>query len=308
MSSLVDRALKRPVAAVFVTVGLLLILAAPAIALHTNSSEETSLPQGTKIASTYQRMQDAFPGGGQPAWVVAAGDVASPTTHAAFKRLRSRALATGLMHDPVEYRESDDGGVAAMSVPLVGSGTDTRSERALGELRTLTSQTVGSVAGVDAAVGGLTASSKDFNDVLKSHLPIVFGFVLGFAFLVLLAAFRSIVVAVKAIVLNLLSLAAAYGLLVATFQWGWGESLLGFRSTGGITAWLPLFLFVVLFGLSMDYHVFILSRIREAFDRGMRTDQAVAYGIKQTAGVVTSAAIVMVAVFGIFATLTAVEL
>ena len=128
-------------------------------------------------------------------------------------------------------------------------------------------------------------------------MPLVFGFVLLFAFGLLLVSFRSIVIALKAIVLNLLSVAAAYGVLVAIFQWGWGESLLDFHSNGGIANWLPMFMFVILFGLSMDYHVFILSRIREAYDRGLSTDDAVAYGIKSTAGVVTSAAIVMVGVF-----------
>jgi len=136
----------------------------------------------------------------------------------------------------------------------------------------------------------------------------VFAFVLGFAFLLLLAAFRSLVISAKAILLNLLSVGAAYGILVATFQWGWGESILGFKSTHGVTSWLPLFLFVVLFGLSMDYHVFILSRIREAFDRGATTEEAVAHGIKTTAGVVTSAAFVMVGVFSIFATLSQIEM
>jgi uncharacterized membrane protein YdfJ with MMPL/SSD domain len=135
----------------------------------------------------------------------------------------------------------------------------------------------------------------------------VFAFVLVFAFALLLVTFRSIVIAAKAIVLNLLSVGAAYGVLVAVFQWGWGESLLGFRSIDGITSWLPLFLFVILFGLSMDYHVFILSRIREAFDRGMDTKEAVAHGVRTTASVVTSAAIVMVGVFGIFATLAILD-
>jgi RND superfamily putative drug exporter len=142
---------------------------------------------------------------------------------------------------------------------------------------------------------------------MVSHLPLVFGFVLGLAFLLLLVTFRSIVIPVKAIVLNLLSVGASYGVLKLVFQDGHGESLLGFESVGGITAWLPLFLFVILFGLSMDYHVFIVSRIREAVDRGMSTDDAVAHGIRSTAGVVTSAAVVMVAVFGIFATLSMVE-
>ena len=154
---------------------------------------------------------------------------------------------------------------------------------------------------------GMTAGSKDFNDVMKSRLPIVFAFVLGLAFILLLVTFRSIVIPIKAIVLNLLSVGAAYGVLKLVFQDGHGESLLGFQSIGGVTSWLPLFLFVILFGLSMDYHVFILSRIREAVDGGMSTDRAVAHGIKQTAGVVTSAAIVMVAVFSIFATLSSLE-
>jgi RND superfamily putative drug exporter len=120
--------------------------------------------------------------------------------------------------------------------------------------------------------------------------------------------FRSLIIPIKAIVLNLLSVGAAYGVMVATFQWGWGEKILGFESTGAITAWLPMFMFVILFGLSMDYHVFILSRIREAVDRGESTDDAVAHGIKSTAGVVTSAAVVMVAVFGIFATLSSIDM
>jgi uncharacterized membrane protein YdfJ with MMPL/SSD domain len=127
---------------------------------------------------------------------------------------------------------------------------------------------------------------------MKGALPYVFGFVLAFAFLLLLVSFRSVVIAAKAIVLNLLSVGAAYGVLVLVFQKGWGEGILGFKSNGGIASWLPLFMFVILFGLSMDYHVFILSRIREAYDRGMKTEDAVEHGIKTTAGVVTSATIV----------------
>ena len=161
--------------------------------------------------------------------------------------------------------------------------------------------TVGKLAGAEVAVNGLTAGSKDFIDVTTSRLPIVFGFVLSLAFILLLVTFRSIVVPIKAIVLNLLSVGSAYGVLVLVFQDGHGEKLLNFQSVGGIAPWIPLFLFVILFGLSMDYHVFILSRVREAVDRGMSTDDAVAHGIKSTAGVVTSAALVMVAVFGSFA-------
>jgi RND superfamily putative drug exporter len=142
---------------------------------------------------------------------------------------------------------------------------------------------------------------------MDSHLPIVFAFVLGMAFLLLLVTFRSIVIPIQAIALNLLSVGAAYGLLVLVFQDGVGHSLLGFQGTSQITSWLPLFLFVVLFGLSMDYHVFILSRVREAVDRGMSARDAALHGVRSTAGVVTSAALVMVGVFAIFGTLSILE-
>ena len=155
---------------------------------------------------------------------------------------------------------------------------------------------------------GQTAASHDWNAMMKSSVPYVFGFVLTFAFLLLLASFRSIVIAAKAVVLNLLSVAAAYGVVVAVFQYGWGENLLDFQSNGAIAPWLPLFLFVILFGLSMDYHVFILSRIREAYDRGMSTEDAIAHGIRTTAGTVTSAALVMVGAFSIFATLPILDM
>ena len=138
---------------------------------------------------------------------------------------------------------------------------------------------------------------------MKARAPIVFAYVLGLAFVLLLLTFRSLVIPIKAIVLNLLSVGAAYGVLVLIFQKGNLESLLHFTSVGGVTDWLPLFLFVILFGLSMDYHVLILSRVRESYESGMRTEDAVAHGIRATASVVTSAAIVMVAVFAIFATL-----
>jgi putative drug exporter of the RND superfamily len=168
--------------------------------------------------------------------------------------------------------------------------------------------TIGQIPGATYAVTGDTAASSDFNHAMKRSVPLVFGFVLTFAFLLLLVTFRSVVVAAKAIVLNLLSVGAAYGVLVAFFQYGWGEHLLNFRSNGGIASWLPMFMFVILFGLSMDYHVFILSRVREAVDAGMRTDDAVRHGITVTAGVVTSAALVMVGVFSLFGSLSSLEL
>ena len=167
--------------------------------------------------------------------------------------------------------------------------------------------TVGKVDGAETSVTGGAASTEDFNEVLGDRMPLVFVFVLGLAFLLMLFTFRSIVIPIKAIALNLLSVGAAYGVLVIVFQNGAGESLLGFESNGGITNWLPVFLFVILFGLSMDYHVFILSRVRELYDGGMSTEDAVREGISRTAGTVTSAAIVMVAVFGVFATLSFVD-
>ena len=154
----------------------------------------------------------------------------------------------------------------------------------------------------------MTAGTKDFNDLMKSRMPWVFAFVLGLAFVLLLMTFRSIVIPIKSILLNLLSVGSAYGILVLVFQHTWAEGILGFTSNGAITSWLPLFLFVVLFGLSMDYHVFILSRVKELVDRGMKTDEAVTKGIHQTAGTVTSAAIVMVAVFAVFATLRTIDM
>jgi RND superfamily putative drug exporter len=255
------------------------------------------------VMKTYDRIQAAFPGGAVPAQVVVkADDVTTPEVRAALQQLHDQAIATGRLSEPSGIDVSPDKTVAVMSLAVNGSGTDDASNRSVEVLREdVVPATVGKLGGAEVAVTGITAGSKDFLDVMKSHLPIVFGFVLALAFVLLLVTFRSIVVPIKAIVLNLLSVGAAYGVLTLVFQDGHGEQLLDFQSAGGITPWLPLFLFVILFGLSMDYHVFILSRIREAVDRGMSTDQAVAHGIKSTAGVVTSAAAVMVAVFSTFA-------
>jgi RND superfamily putative drug exporter len=162
--------------------------------------------------------------------------------------------------------------------------------------------------GTQEAVTGDTAATHDFNQTMKHRAPIVFAFVLGFAFLLLLLTFRSIVIPLKAILLNLLSVGAAYGVLVWIFQDGHLQGLLGFHSNGAVVTWLPLFLFTVLFGLSMDYHVFILSRVKELVDHGMPTDQAVERGIRTTASTVTSAAAVMIAVFAIFASLRTLDI
>ena len=304
-----DRVLRRPALSAAISAGVLIALAIPALSLHTANPGVDGIPKNLAIMKTYERMNNAFPGGEIPAVaVVQAKDVTSPQVTAAIKDLRREAIASGQVREPISVDLSANKRVALVSLPLVGNGTDAKSNAALETLRgSIIPQTIEKVPGAHADVTGQTAGSKDFNDLMKSHAPIVFAFVLSLAFLLLLVTFRSIVIPLKAIVLNLMSVAAAYGVLVLVFQHGWGESLLGFKSTGAITSWLPLFLFVVLFGLSMDYHVFILTRIREAFDRGMTTEDAVSHGIKSSAGVVTSAAIVMVAVFAIFASLSALE-
>jgi uncharacterized membrane protein YdfJ with MMPL/SSD domain len=308
-AAILDRVLARPVVSVVAAGGVLLALAIPAFGMHTINPGVAGLPRSLPIMRTYDRIQAAFPGGPLPATIVVrAGDVRAPEVQAGIAKLRARAARSNDFGRPVTTQVNPRHDLEIVSLPMAGDGTDTRSETALAALRDdLIPQTLGRVGGVRADVTGMTAGSKDFNDTIKSHLPIVFAFVLGLAFILLLVTFRSIVIPIKAIVLNLLSVGAAYGVLTLVFQDGHLEGPLSFHSLGGVTSWLPLFLFVILFGLSMDYHVFILSRIREAVDGGMRTDRAVAHGIKQTAGVVTSAAVVMVAVFAIFATLSSLE-
>ncbi|MCW2985293.1 MAG: family transporter, partial [Conexibacter sp.] len=300
-----DRVLRRPVAAMVGATALLLVLAAPVLHMHTADSGTEAIPRNLQVMKVYDKMQAAFPGGEIPAGVVIkAKDVTTPRIAAAVNQLEKDAVATGKVKEPIDVSISADKTVMDISLPIVGTGTDKASNDALAVLRGKVVPKFADAAGTKAYVTGMTAGSKDFNDLMKSRWPIVFGFVLSLAFLLLLMTFRSIVIPIKAIVLNLLSVGAAYGVLTWVFQDGHGEKLLGFQSTGSITSWLPMFLFVILFGLSMDYHVFILSRVREAFDRGMKTEDAVAHGIRTTAGTVTSAALVMVAVFGIFATLS----
>jgi RND superfamily putative drug exporter len=308
-SAILDPVLRHPVVAVVASGGALIVLALPVFHIHTSQTGLDALPKSIATVPTIQKVQQAFPGGATPALVAIQAPADSPVVKAAVTRLENRALATGLMTGPIAIDVSADRGTTRVAIPFRGNGTDSTSLRALHELRNVVlPATIGTLPNATYAVTGPTAASADANSLLKRSAPLVFAFVLTLAFLLLLVSFRSLVIAAKAIVLNLLSVAAAYGVLVVVFQWGWGESLLNFRSNGGIAFWLPIFLFVILFGLSMDYHVFIVSRIREAFDRGMKTEDAVAHGIKTTAGVVTSAAVVMVGVFSIFATLPILDM
>ena len=308
-SAILDRVLRRPLVSAAGAAAALLLLAVPALSLHTSISGLDALPASLEEVQSYSRINDAFPGGATPAVVAIAGDAKDPELQAAVAELRERALASGQALEPIDVEVAPGGKAMQVEIPLVGKGTDGASNAALATLRDeLIPATLGEVSGIEYAVTGDTAASKDWNEAMKSAVPIVFGFVLAFALVLLLVSFRSVVIPLKAIVMNLLSVAAAYGVVVAVFQWGWGEGLLDFNSNGGIAAWLPMFLFVILFGLSMDYHVFILSRIREYYDRGLSTEEAVSRGIKSTAGVVTSAAAVMVLVFGVFSLMPIIDM
>jgi uncharacterized membrane protein YdfJ with MMPL/SSD domain len=301
--------LRRPALSAILAAAILVTLAIPTRQIHTASSSLTTMPRSTPTVETLDRLQAAFPGKPSPALIAVKTNTASPAFRTAVAELRVAASATHQGYGAISVDSNPAHTVGRIAIPLPGSGTDATSNRALLTLRgQLLPATIGKLPGVTYGVTGGTANSYDWNEMMKSSLPIVFAFVLTFGFLLLLASFRSLVIAAKAVVLNLLSVAAAYGVVVAVFQFGWGQNLLGFTSNGAVAPWLPLFLFVILFGLSMDYHVFILSRIREAHDRGMSTEDAIAHGIKTTAGTVTSAAIVMVGVFSIFATLPILDM
>ncbi|NUR74677.1 MAG: MMPL family transporter [Thermoleophilia bacterium] len=308
--AIVGAVLKRPGISLAVSTAVLIVLTLPALSLHTKLPSFTDLPHSLKIVRTFDRMQAAFPGAQTPAeLVVKADDVTTPRYQRAYRDFRDRALATGQLFRPFHVFVSPDKTVARVEFSIAGSGDDATSQRALAVLRgSVIPPVARTLPGVAYGVTGVTAGTHDFNARMKSRLPIVFAFVLGLAFILLLLTFRSIVIPAKAVLLNLLSVGAAYGILVAVFQNSWAEGLLGFKSNHSIASWLPLFLFVVLFGLSMDYHVFILSRVKELHDAGESTADAVRHAITRTAGTVTSAAIIMVGVFGLFATVREIDI
>jgi uncharacterized membrane protein YdfJ with MMPL/SSD domain/pimeloyl-ACP methyl ester carboxylesterase len=303
---IVDRVLRRPALSAAISGGLLLLLALPAIQLRMADPSPETYPAKLEVIKTYKRMQQAFPGTALPASVIVkAPNVNAPAVREAISMLEQRALASGRAHEPITMAVNKAGTVANITIPIEGSGTDKQSSASLALLRkTIIPETVGALPNTEAGVTGLTAQWRDSSDQIRSALPFVVAFVLVFAFALMLVAFRSVVIALKAIVLNSLSVAAAYGILVLVFQHGVGKGLLGFTDASGVSPVIPLLLFVILFGLSMDYHVFIVSRIRERFQRGATMDEAISDGIRSTAGVVTSAAVVMVCVFAVFATLS----
>ncbi|QWF78175.1 MMPL family transporter [Amycolatopsis sp. CA-230715] len=290
---------------------VLLVMALPALGMHLQQAASIdSVPRSESTVDSAVRVNEAFPGVIAPAKVVLwdSGGVVDETRVAgALGGLRARIAASGgLLAEPVTVVRVDR--ALVVRVPLAGSSTDPTSERALELLRNeVVPATFGQVPGVEHAVTGKTAIAYDFDRILVGRVPLVFGVVLALAFALLAFSFRSVVVPLISIALNLLSVGAAYGALTWIFQYGNLSGLFGFTSYGGVVSWLPMFLLVMLFGLSMDYHIFILSRIRERRAAGMGVREAVVDGIARSSGVVTSAAAIMTAVFAIFVLLDAIE-
>jgi putative drug exporter of the RND superfamily len=287
----------------------LLALATPALGLRIGQPP-IDAPYDLPAVQTMLKIQQAFPQAPGPAQVVVTGsDVTGPRVAAAVGALRARTSAEGPVRGPVTATSIGGGRALLVTVQLAGNGQDATSYQALTTLRDQDlPATLGRVPGIGYAVTGDTAGNHDTIQLVHDNTPLVFTVVAVLAFVVLLAGFRSVVIPVVSIVLNLLSVAAAYGLITLIFQDGRLQHLLGYTSFGGITWWVPLFMFVLLFGISMDYHVFILSRIREHWARGSSPREAAIGGIASSAGVVSSAALIMVAVFSIFLTLPFIEL
>jgi uncharacterized membrane protein YdfJ with MMPL/SSD domain len=295
------RVMRRPVVTLVLAVGFLVALAAPVLALDTGTSGAATLPDRFESKQGYLLLREEFPREStDPVEIAVAGDVRSPAVQDALGRLEQALADRPIFGEPlVEANEA--GTVARITVPIAGNPD---SERAIEAVRDLRSEAVPhAFAGVDAQVyvGGDTAEELDYHDTVNFWLPLVLSFVLGLSFLLLTIAFRSIVVPATAIVMNLLSVGAAYGLLVLVFQKGVGNELLGLREAETIDAWVPLFLFAVLFGLSMDYQVFLLSRIRERYSQTGDNDAAVVFGVGSTARIITGAALIIMAVFWGFA-------
>ncbi len=308
-AALARRVVAKPVLFGGVAALALAALAVPALSMRLADPGFRDLPANVPVVQSLLATQRAFPGGPSPAEVVVTGDnLTGPAVRHAITALQGRAAAGTLLREPVTAALLDHDQVMVISVPLAGGGTDATSNRALAQLRDhALPATLGRVSGIGYAVTGMTAGNHDFDTKLSATMPLVFVFVLGLAFLVLMVSFRSVFIPLTSIALNLLSIGAAYGVLTLIFQDGHLHGPLGFSPYGAIVPWMPLFMFVLLFGLSMDYHVFILSRIRELRLRGMPTREAITNGIGISAGVVTSAAVIMVAVFSIFATLSVIE-
>jgi putative drug exporter of the RND superfamily len=299
--AVVHAVMRRPVVSLVLAAGFLLALAAPVLGLQTGSQGRSTLPDRFESRQGYALLQQEFPGQTtDPVEIAVSGPASSPQRRSGIERLEA-ALARRPIFGPPTVETSRSGDVVRVTVPI---GGDPVGDRAIAAVRDLRDDVVPrAFGGVDAEVlvTGETAEELDYHSTVDSWLVPVFVFVLGLSFVLLTIAFRSIVVPLKAIVLNLLSVGAAYGLLVLVFQKGVGNELLGLTRSENIAAWVPLFLFSILFGLSMDYQVFLLSRIRERYLQTGDSDEAVAHGVASTARLITGAALIIIAVFWGFA-------
>ena len=303
-SAIADRVLARPVVFATVVTVALVALAVPIYSLNMGfNSGSNAFHDAVEGKRALQLLEENFTSGlAAPAFVVVeAPDVLSAQVQASVDSLIDNLGQDTQFFPPFDVTVNEAGDLLYVAVPTVGAIDDEEAEMAVRHLRDNVVPVAFAGSGAQTYVSGATAGTLDFNDHISGTAPYVFAFVLGLSFLLLLVMFRSIVIPVKAIALNLLSVGAAYGVLVAVFQWGWGVGLLGMESADVIEAWLPLFLFAILFGLSMDYHMLLLSRIKEAYDQGHSNEESVSIGIKLTAGQITSAAAVMVGVFAAFA-------
>src|SRR5499427_2394694 len=266
--------LARPVLFAVASAAIMLGLAAPALGMHTQTlSLGQLLPWNSAQASASRQIAAEFPGGPAPAEIVVKSrDIQAPQVRRAIAYFETAALHAGALRQPVQLTVYRAANVAEITAPLPGSGSDAPSVRALTALRQrLIPQTLGRVSGTQALADGQLAASLDYNAALRSAAIRAFAFVMAAAFVLMLVSLGSVVIAATCVLLDLLSVGAAYGVMTAVFQHGWGAALVGTHAVGAVESWIPLFLFVVLFGLSMDYHVFVVSRIREAHDRGMTT-------------------------------------
>ncbi len=297
--AVVERVLRRPVLSLVVSAALMLAAASPVLGLHIGSSGVATLPDSMPSKQGYLALQQTFPvQNPYPARIVSVGGNAS--TAADMRKLQSR-LAGDPRFGPGQILTAPKAHTILLSVPVRGDAVAGPAIRAVRDLRANIIPSVFAGSGAEVHVGGRTAENADYYDAVTNPTPYVLLFVLGLSFVLLTVAFRSIVVALVSIVLNLLSVGAAYGLLTLVFLHGIGAGFFGFRHVPVIDAWVPLFLFSVLFGLSMDYQVFLMSRIKERFDAGGSTRDAVASGVSTTARIITGAALIIVVVFAGFA-------
>jgi len=287
----------RPVLSVLVSGGLLVAAALPALGINLGSVGIGTLPENSNSRHAFDVVNREFSDGVLTADVVVeAADVNSPAVQDGIAQL-TRAVDEDPFFGGTKLETNQGGDLALLTVAMPGDFSSSESESALKRLREEYIPAAFGDGKSQVFVGGPTAETVDSVQTQRHYLPMVFAFVLGLSFLLLMLVFRSIVVPLKAVAMNLLSVGAAYGLLVLVFQKGVGTDLLGFREAPVIESWLPLFLFAILFGLSMDYHVFLLSRIKERYDETGENTASVMHGLRQTGGIITGAALIMVAVF-----------